>query len=507
MDAQKLDYLFILQRNNVMKKTLKYTTLAALAALAADAIPAYAETLSVEYNPTTSSEMKDLTDASIYTPEVTEIKSTDDLNLTYSANDKYSVFNMSKDLTVNDITVNATANSGAWAHYFLRVLDNTSLNINSLTYKMSSNWGGYCNAATKIYLAGKTSFNIKNDLIYELQNDQNEINFNFESHATSTVNIGGNLELIAPNAANLNIQLGGSENFTVGGILKMNGEGGMKRIQLDNASTGSTEKTYNRSFGGLSVNNGGQLRIAGTANNTVNLTFTNSTEESYAGYLMTKADSTGNKFNISMNATTAAGKQTLRFLDATGKTFDKVTYNNAAIDTVSVSNGTLSLGMNSAMSANKLVVNGEKAVFDITSADGASEIGKATFGSFEGLKGAIAFDFAKDSNDFIDITGTANASSDLAFIVNMTKADFDSFLGEGETSLQYNIISFTTEGSSFDATTVICSDSSLKGKIDLIKGAGTTSVMLTITAVPEPATVAAILGAVALAFAAYRRRK
>ena len=89
----------------------------------------------------------------------------------------------------------------------------------------------------------------------------------------------------------------------------------------------------------------------------------------------------------------------------------------------------------------------------------------------------------------------------------MTKADFDSFLGEGETSLQYNIISFTTEGSSFDATTVICSDSQLKGKIDLFEAAGTTSVMLTIAAVPEPATVAAILGAVALAFAAYRRRK
>ena len=89
----------------------------------------------------------------------------------------------------------------------------------------------------------------------------------------------------------------------------------------------------------------------------------------------------------------------------------------------------------------------------------------------------------------------------------MTKADFDSFLGEGETSLQYKIISFTTEGSSFDATTVICSDSQLKGKIDLFEVAGTTSVMLTIAAVPEPATVAAILGAVVLAFAAYRRRK
>ena len=490
-----------------MKKTLKYTTLAALAAFAAGAIPAYAETLSVEYNPTTTSETKDLTDASIYTPEVTEINSTDDLNLTYSSNNGYLIFKMSNNLTVNDITVNATANKEAWAHTFLKVFDNMSLNINSLTYKMSSNWGGYCNAGTRISLAENTSFNIKNDLIYELQNAQNEINFDFESHATSTVNIGGNLELIAPNAASLNIKLGGSQNFTVGGIFKLNGSGGMKRIVLDNGATDGTARTYNRSFGGLSVNNGGQLRIEGTANNTVNLTFTNSTEESYSGYLMAKAASTGNKFNITMNAATAAGKQTLRFLDATGKTADGNTYNNAAIDNVSVSNGTLSLGMNSAMSANKLVVNGEKAVFDITSADGASEIGRATFGSFEGTTGAIAFDFAKDTNDFIDITGTANVSSDLAFIVNMTKADFDSFLGEGETSLQYKIISFTTEGSSFDATNVICSDSQLKGKIDLLEAAGTTSVMLTIAAVPEPATVAAILGAVVLAFAAYRRRK
>ena len=487
-----------------MKKTLKYTTLAALAAFAAGAIPAYAETLSLDYTKTSSGSSQDITVPSIYTPEVTGITASDDLDLTYTV-EGGTVFNTTKNFTVNDVTVSATTSGKVWGHEFLRIGQDTTTTFNSLNYTLNA-WGE--NPATTIYLNEGSTFTVNKDIIYKAAAAQNEINFFFMGTANSTLNVGGKIELLAPEktTTNLNLQFN-SYNVNIGGVIKLNNDAYMKRIQLDNGATDGTARTYNRSFGGLSVNKNGQLRIVGKANNTVNLTFTNSTEESYSGYLMTKADSTGNKFNITMNAATAAGKQTLRFADVpTDTKFDGANYNNAAIDTVSVSNGTLSLGMNSKMSANKLIVNGEKAVFDITSADGTSEIGRATFGSFEGTKGAITFDIA-ESNDFLDITGTANVSSDFAFIVNMTKADFDSFLGEGETSLQYNIISFTTEGSSFDATTVICSDSSLKGKIDLIDIAGTTSVMLTIAAVPEPATVAAILGAVVLAFAAYRRRK
>ena len=491
-----------------MKKTLKYTTLAALAALAAGAIPAYAETLSLDYTKTSSGSSQDLTVPSIYTPEVTEITASDDLDLTYTVEKENgsggTVFTVSKNFTVNDVTVSATTSGKVWTHQFLTLGKNTTTTFNSLNYTLNA-WGQ--NPGTEISLSEGSTFTVLNNIAYTAAAaEQTEINFFFSGNASTKVNVGGDIVLTAANTkAALNLKFH-SYDVNIGGVIKLNNDASMKRIQLDNASTSDAEKTYNRSFGGLSVNNGGQLRIDGTANNTVNLIFRNSTEESYSGYLTSKADGTGNKFNISMNATSAAGKQTLRFTDATGKTLDGNTYNNAAIDAVSVSNGTLSLGMNSAMSANKLVVNGENAVFDITSADGASEIGKATFDSFTGTKGAIAFDVA-ESNDFLDITGTVNVSSDFAFIVNMTKADFDSLLGEGETSLQYNIISFTTEGSSFDATTVICSDSQLKGTIDLIEAAGTTSVMLTITAVPEPATVAAILGAVALAFAAYRRRK
>lgn len=487
-----------------MKKTLKYTTLAALAAFAAGAIPAYAETLSLDYTKTSSGSSQDITVPSIYTPEVTGITASDDLDLTYTV-EGGTVFNTTKNFTVNDVTVSATTSGKVWGHEFLRIGQDTTTTFNSLNYTLNA-WGE--NPATTIYLNEGSTFTVNKDIIYKAAAAQNEINFFFMGNANSTLNVGGNIELLAPakTTTNLNLQFN-SYNVNIGGVIKLNNDAYMKRIQLDNGATDGTARTYNRSFGGLSVNKNGQLRIVGKANNTVNLTFTNSTEESYSGYLMTKADSTGNKFNITMNAATAAGKQTLRFADVPTETkFDGANYNNAAIDTVSVSNGTLSLGMNSKMSANKLIVNGEKAVFDITSADGTSEIGRATFGSFEGTKGAIAFDIA-ESNDFLDITGTANVSSDFAFIVNMTKADFDSFLGEGETSLQYNIISFTTEDSSFDATTVICSDSQLKGKIDLVDIAGTTSVMLTIAAVPEPATVAAILGAVVLAFAAYRRRK
>jgi len=485
-----------------MNKSLKYTTIAALATLAASTIPAYAEKLYLDYTRTSSGSTQDITVPSIYIPEVTEITASDDLDLTYTV-EGGTVFKTTKDFTVNDVTVSASTSDQGYKHYFLFISQDTITTFNSLNYTLKTEVE---NPETRIAIGENSTFNVTKNITYMATAAQGEINFFFTGNATSSLNVGGNIELLAPASATTNLNLKFcSYDVKIGGVIKLNNDASMKRIQLNDEDT---EKTYNRSFGGLSVNNGGQLRVEGTANNTVNLTFTNSTEESYSGYLMAKADSTGNKFNILMNATTTAGKQTLRFLDATGKTFDKVTYNNAAIDNVSVLNGTLSLGMNSEMSANKLVVNGEKAVFDITSADGASEIGRVTFDSFEGKKGAIVFDLTK-SKDFLDIKSTANVSSDFEFIVNMTKTDFDSLLGEGETSLQYNIISFKTEGSSFDATTVICKDSSLKGKINLINNnnAGKTSVMLTITAVPEPATVAAILGAITLAFAAYRRRK
>ena len=120
-----------------MNKSLKYTTIAALTTLAASTIPAYAETLYLDYTRTSSGSTQDITVPSIYTPTVTKITDSDDLNLTYTV-ERGTVFNTTKDFIVNDVTVSASTLGQEYKHFFLFINKDTITTFNSLNYTLKT---------------------------------------------------------------------------------------------------------------------------------------------------------------------------------------------------------------------------------------------------------------------------------------------------------------------------------------------------------------------------------
>ena len=486
-----------------MKIQQKYTALAAFAMLAAGFLPAYAETYTATNDsPTTSlDDALSLNDTNIYDGKPSSISASDNLVLVSTANTQGDcLFKTTGDITANDVVFKSTvAKSGVWTYTLLTLADNTKATFNSLTYDEVESKTGNPGVEFKL---GSGTLNVVDSILFRRAAGGGEAILYFYNPA-STLNVGGNVELTSQGTGSqLNVRFE-SQNTTVGGILKMDTSTASKRIQL------GSSRTSNYTFGGWSVsyNAGNTLQLMG-ASGVNNLKFTNSAAYEYTGALLNETWSESfksTKLNISMEAADAEnGRQTMRLTD--GSSFGIANMDVGKLGTVSVINGRLDLGLTSKIAGEKLAINGEKAVFSATG-ETEGDIGSVSFAGFDGAKGTIVFDFAKDSCDFIKIEGAASAKSELTFLVNMTKSDFDSFLADGATELTYDIMSFQGDSSDFDPT-IVCSDSALSGVLNYISDNGTTTARLTITAaVPEPATVAAILGAAALAFAAYRRRK
>lgn len=490
-----------------MKRQQKYTALAAFAMLAAGFLPAYADTYTATNNsPTTSlDDALSLNDTSIYDGTPSSISASDNLELfstasTADGGDK--IFKTTGDFVANDVVFKSTVlGNNVWAYTLLTLKDGTTAKFNSLTYDGVKCETGNVGVALKL---GSGTLDIANSIVFDRAAGGSEANLYFQD-AASTLKVGGDIEIKSKGGnPQLNVSFE-SQNITVGGTLKMDSSSASKRIEIK----GGDNVTRNLTFGGWSVsaNAGNTIRL-GNAKVVNNLKFTNSAAYEFSGALLNNTwndDFKATKLNISMEATDAEnGRQTMRFTD--GSSLGVENMDNGKLGTVSVVNGRLDLGLTSKIAGEKLAINGEKAVFSATS-ETEGDIGSVSFASFEGTKGTIVFDFAKDSCDFIKVEGAASAKSELTFLVNMTKSDFDSFLADGATELTYDIMSFQGDSADF-APTIVCSDTALRGVLNYIPNGGATTARLTITAaVPEPATVAAILGAAALAFAAYRRRK
>ena len=534
-----------------MKITQTYTALAALAAMAAGITSAYADTLKVNHNPTVISESLDLTDASIYESAPSEIKSTDDIEFTHSTTIwGQLVSKISKDFTINKLTYNSKITGNIWNEKLLSIDKGVTANVNSLNINMDSDDDIAGNTCSYLVLNDASVLNIANGITYTDNRQKlgwGSISLSFQGNEKGKLSVGGDIDFI--NKTNLKdnqidryLGFDNIGDVSVGGVIKMS-----SAINNKIALTGDwTNKTFKRSLGGIEIGSRGFIQLKSRYVSNIDLEFTNSSKNEFVGTLITRqkanvtcdtdgnktintpGEVTDNKLNITMNATDAKnGNQILRFgeynnfwMDADGvdkgqtKDIYGTTQANNSIATVTVVSGRLDLGMASTMRGEKLVLasssSAGNAVFSATGTTAGSEIGKVTFGEFQGSNGTIAFDFAKDSNDFIAIEGAATAA-DLTFFINMTKSEFDSYLSESATELNYDIMSFQSEDSSFNTPTLAFADSQLTGSLafNADDSTGITTVKLTITtaAVPEPATVAAILGIAALAFAAYRRRK
>ena len=309
-------------------------------------------------------------------------------------------------------------------------------------------------------------------------------------------------------------------DFKVGGTIDLNGS------QWNLASTTSAN-TYRREIGGLGKANGGNDRVRMNITNTstepsnavVNLIFKNkSSYEATTAFSRAKTDNA--KLNITMMAEDdSKGRQVLR-IDTTDLYWcNGVEMHDANINDVEVNSGRLDIGMYYGLKGNNLQIyshsgRAEDAVFSATSLMTGNEMGRAEFDSMSFYNGTIVFDLAEGEKDFIQINGGVTRlaqDAKLVFDINLSAENLKIYLEAlGEEMIQWDIMSFKTDDSNIVEDDIILkTQSGIEGTLDFVadQSSGLTTIYVELAMVPEPSTVAAILGAATIAYALIRRRK
>ena len=161
-----------------------------------------------------------------------------------------------------------------------------------------------------------------------------------------------------------------------------------------------------------------------------------------------------------------------------------------------------------------ITMSAADAVFSAAGLSSGQEIGRVQFDSMSFHEGAIVFDLGETDCDFIQINGgvtKSSAASQITFDINITKEDLQIYLEAlGAETIEWDLMSFKTDDSDLGLADIILkTQAGIDGKLNFLAddSSGLTTVQLSLGAVPEPAAVAAILGAIALSLAAWRKRK
>lgn len=422
--------------------------------------------------------------------------------------------------------------SKLWAEDFFR--SENALTVDSFTLNLVSckTWHPYNN------LSLGSSLTVKNDFLFQ---DYRNWQYSRLKFGGTTVNIGGNLIVSGKDGANtfnnVELQLGDSSVFNVGGVVDIrtiSTTENMREVYF--VLGGSYTKSVNRTFGGLNIANMYNktkmelLYLNSADGGSTNLTLTNADKSEFVGALTTRikydsqagtyGDMIDNKLDITMAATNPlAGRQIFRFTDV-GENYDtndsswmgyRMTNAKTALRNIVVKSGRLEISMYEGMVAESLSLEGEYGAFSAAGATTDNNVGDANFNSISYTSGALYFDFAKiDDNidaDYINVNGkfTSNSADKVIFGLNITAQDLETW---GYGAIEIDIMSYATDGSiTVDDIQLLLRDDTLRAKLNSVQENGKTILSISVAAVPEPATVAAILGAAALAFAAIRRRK
>lgn len=414
----------------------------------------------------------DWNDTSKWTPTVTGVAG-NDLNLNFSTTTEVKS-TINAGLTAGNIVVNVEQNApagdvGGHGHFFVNIERDTT--FNSLTYNMTSPawWGSYIMIKTGSTLTINNNLYAGNSGTYA-----NLINFASNNMADYMGNIyvKGNL-VFTSNAYGyqthaLWTQLG---NFTVNGAFVMQaanvGDAGRWRI-----SNGKT------TIGGLSGESTSEHQIL--IDNDTSITFTNKSDYSWNGSITDADSGTANakKFNVIMDPS-ATGKQTM-----------------------SITSGSL----------NDITINGGKFVLSsATATTGKVSLNGGYFGvgdnstainSAEWTSGGLLFDMAAIENRYkITIENAFTKNGD-----GLIEIDFDGLNGANYIDYTFELLSAgSLEGFDVDDANAYFVAKNLSGALADFAWDGN-SLSVTFTQIPEPAALAAVIGAAALLFALRRRR-
>ena len=395
-----------------------------------------------------------------------------------------------------------------------------SVTDNSITDRQSDDkWGK--NIQINI---GESTFTILEDLT--IASNHNYVPFTFESGANGAgdIVIKGNIisklasdgsmgESLFGNGSNLlksvtvcgNIELQGSKfrfhalNVSVNGVLNFIGDS--SNTQLNLCYGPASGQSISLSFGGLNGTNK-EIKVGGLAsaiieNTSITMTFTNSGTSKFNGKFGYDEGGSSilqnNTYNLVMNGTSTG----VQYYEDTGTaySFDNVTvksgklnfYSEIGKSVISLEGGTLSpatvTGEIAILKAEAINWDNGKISFDLVEDNSASD--------------KIVLDYALSKTSFSVSGGTR----EIELIAD--PYDIAAWIdASGEDKITYTLIEYGS--TDFKKGDIVFSQ--IDG-INIDYNFGDTALTVTLSKVPEPATIAAIFGACALAMAAFRRRR
>ena len=400
-------------------------------------------------------------------------------------------------VTVNNITDNSLIDrtlegDARWGNNIqINIGESTFTILQNLTLASNHNFSPF---AIRPGSNGVGEVVVKGNIISQLASDGSTGESLFgDGNILKSLTVGGNIELegskLRFHALNVNVK--GVVNFT----------GDISNTQLNLAYGSMSGQTVSISFGGL---NGidKKIKFGGwkgplVENTSITLRFTNSGTSSFSGnfgYDEGGPDALqNNTYNLVMNGTSTG----VQYYEDTGTTFsfDDVTvksgklnfYSEIGKSTISLEGGTLSpatvTGEIAILKAEAINWDNGKISFDLVEDNSASD--------------KIVLDYALSKTSFSVSGGTR----EIELIAN--PQDIVSWIeSSGEEKLTYTLIEYAS--TDFKNGDIVFSQ--IDG-INIDYNFGDTALTVTLSKVPEPATIAAIFGACALAMAAFRRRR
>lgn len=395
-------------------------------------------------------------------------------------------------VTVNSITDNSitdrTLGDDQWGKYIkINIGESTFTILEDLTLASNHNYTPFSFAPGS---DGVGEVVVKGNIISQTASDGTDGESLFgDWNILKSLTVGGNIEMQGARLRfhTLNVKVDGVINYTGG------------KLNLCYGSANAQNLSF--SFGGLNGTNR-EINIGGNPssghmleNSTITMTFTNSGTSKFNGkFTYESADSVGvNTYNLVMNGTSTG----VQYYEDTGTTFsfDNVTvksgklnfYSEIGKSTISLEGGTLSpatvTGEIAILKAEAINWDNGKISFDLVEDNSASD------------KIILEYKLSKTSFSVPGGTREIELIADPYDIAAWIDAS-------GEDKITYTLIEYGS--TDFKKGDIVFSQ--IDG-INIDYNFGDTALTVTLSKVPEPATIAAIFGACALAMAAFRRRR
>ena len=439
--------------------------------------------------------------------------STSDDNVTFNHDSSSYIFNTTvsgdKTFTANNVTYNLTGvkvfSSSEEGNGFdsalllgtganLDIKGNLTFNITKDVSETKQVYAKITSYPGKFSVAGNVIINASDKTILRF----NDINFNSVLQLTKFY-IGG--DLVNQNNGNFAFSC---SNITIAGVIDAK-DGNINLAEAPSSTT---------SFNNASITVGGikaysDIFLTKQNATDVYLNFTNKVDATYIGGLLSHNINVG-KLNVKMAGENNGSRQIMRIVDSGTTSYVNRGYQSVSVSadgfaTLSVESGRIDVGFFNGKTAGDVNLSGGtlSAIGEFT------EAGTLDAESFTWSGGDIVVDIeSATSADKIIASSFDKGETlgDISITFNISK-DFDiKSLLENDNELIYVIVessSGTFSQEDADRITLGGLDDDIDCKIDVVDN----SLVATFTSsVPEPATVAGILGVIALAFAIRRRK-